>query len=388
MPGFVAGRITLERLIAPTGILLTEQQNDYAAADGPAILVHNPGFYGRVLRGKNLGFAESYMDGWCDLKQIDEIYHRAYAAELHRKLRLPLAQSFDIMLAHLLNRQTPARAKRDTNAHYDLSNEMFSLFLSDVPLYTCGYWDRDGLTLEEANRAAFDLTCRKLELAPGMELIDVGCGWGALLEHAARNYGVAGLGVNISEPQLEACRARCQGLPVDFLLQDCRLLDRRRFAERFDAVSAIAMINHIGPKNYPQFFATMHAVLKDGGLFLVQGIANREKMYANDPFLDKYIFPGGVCPSMAQLLKPAEQYFTLEDFHNFTSYYPNTLRAWNANFQRNWDRIRALNFDERFRRMWEIFLLSAAGTCRAREVIIFQAVFSKGRRDRVYAAPR
>lgn len=105
------------------------------------------------------------------------------------------------------------------------------------------------------------------------------------------------------------------------------MLDRRRFGERFDAISAIAMINHIGPKNYPQFFATMHAVLKDRGLFLLQGIANRKRMYANDAFLDKYIFPGGVCASMAQLHAPAERYFTLEDFHNFTSYYPNTLRA-------------------------------------------------------------
>ena len=388
MPGFVAGKSALERLVAQTGILLTESQSAYDAAEGPAILVRNPGFYGRVLRGKNLGFAESYMDGWCDLKRIDEIYSRAYDADLHRKLRLPVAQYFNILLARLLNRQKPARAKRDTNAHYDLSNEMFSLFLTDVPLYTCGYWHRDGMTLEEANRAAFDLTCRKLELKRGMQLIDVGCGWGALLEHAARNYGINGLGVNISEPQLDACRKRCEGLPVDFLLQDCRLLDRRRFGERFDAVSAVAMINHIGPRNYPQFFETMHAVLKDRGLFLLQGIANRERMYTNDPFLDKYIFPGGVCPSMAQLLEPAEQYFTLEDFHNFTSYYPNTLRAWNANFQRNWERIGTLGFDERFRRMWEIFLLSAAGTCQSREVIIFQAVFSKGRRDRVYAAPR
>jgi cyclopropane-fatty-acyl-phospholipid synthase len=132
----------------------------------------------------------------------------------------------------------------------------------------------------------------------------------------------------------------------------------------------------------------MHAVLRDRGLFLLQGIANRERMYRNDPFMDKYIFPGGVAPSMAQLLEPADRYFTLEDFQNFTSYYPRTLRAWNANFQRNWQRIRALGFDERFRRMWEIFLLSAAGTCQAREVIIFQAVFSKGRRDRVYSAQR
>jgi cyclopropane-fatty-acyl-phospholipid synthase len=388
MPGSVAGKSALERLIAPTGILLTDSESDYVAEQGPAILVRNPGFYGRVLRSKNLGFAESYMDGWCELKRIDEIYYRAYDAALQQKLRLPLVEALDILLAQLLNRQTPARARRDTNAHYDLGNEMFALFLTDVPLYTCGYWHRDGMTLEEANRAAFDLTCRKLELKPGMKLIDVGCGWGALLEHAARHYGVTGLGVNISEPQLEACRARCKGLPVEFLLQDCRLLDRRRFGEQFDAIGAVAMINHIGPKNYHQFFETMHAVLRDRGLFLLQGIANRERMYRNDPFMDKYIFPGGVAPSMAQLLEPAERYFTLEDFHNFTSYYPRTLRTWNANFQRNWQRIQALGFDERFRRMWEIFLLSAAGTCQAREVIIFQAVFSKGRRDRVYAAPR
>jgi cyclopropane-fatty-acyl-phospholipid synthase len=378
----------LKRVLAPTGIVLTESQSEFAAANGPAILVRNQSFYMRVLRGGNLSFAESYMDEWCDLKQIDEMYDRFLRARLQEHIRLPFQERLRISMSRLINMQTPARAKRDTNAHYDLSNEMFSLFLGKAPLYTCGYWHHDDMTLEEANRAAFDLTCRKLELKPGMQLLDVGCGWGALLQHAARHFGVNGLGVNISEPQLDACRAACDGLSVDFLLEDCRLLDRQKYGERFDAVSAIAMINHIGPKNFDQFFATMNAVIKDQGLFLLQGIANRQKMFTNDPFLNKYIFPNGVCPSLSQLLEPAERYFTLEDFHNFTSYYPRTLRAWNANFQQNWDRVRQLGFDDRFRRMWEIFLLSAAGTCQAREVIIFQALFSKGSRSTVYKSVR
>ncbi len=162
MRGFVAGKSAFQQLIAPTGILLTESAEEYDAGSGSAILVRNPGFYGRVLRGKNLGFAESYMDGWCDLGRIDEIYYRAYKVDLHRTLRLPLVQALNLLLARLINHQTPGRAKRDTNAHYDLGNEMFGLFLTDAPLYTCAYWNRDGMTLEEANCAAFDLTCRKL----------------------------------------------------------------------------------------------------------------------------------------------------------------------------------------------------------------------------------
>jgi cyclopropane-fatty-acyl-phospholipid synthase len=380
--------VLIASLLDPTGIVITESQQEYDASQGPAIFVRDRSFYDRVLRQANLGFAESYMDGWCDLKQIDEIYYRFLRNELHRKLRLSVKQLLQILLARIVNLQTPGRAKRDTNAHYDLSNELFSLFLGDTPLYTCGYWNREGMTLEEANRAAFDLSCRKLQLVPGARLLDVGCGWGAFLKFAAQNYGITGLGVNISRPQLEACEVACRGLPVDFLFEDCRLLDRQRYREGFDAISSIAMINHIGPKNYRQYFSTMHAVLKDKGLLLLQGIANQEKMYTNDPFMNKYIFPNGVCPSVSQLLEPAESYFVLEDFHNFTSFYPNTLKAWNANFQRNWEQIRKLDFDERFRRMWEIYFLSAAGTCRAREVLIFQAVFSKGRRNAVYTAPR
>jgi cyclopropane-fatty-acyl-phospholipid synthase len=378
----------IKQMVAGAGVLVTQSPSDFEDASGPAILVRDERFYARVARAANLGFAESYMDGWTELKQIDEMYFRFFCSDLHEGISVPLTHRLAILLARMVNLQTPARAKRDTNAHYDLSNEMFSLILGDVPLYTCGYWHRDGLTLEQANRAAFDLTCQKLELRPGMRLLDVGCGWGALLRHAAQNYGISGLGVNISAPQLDFCRDTCQGLPLAFLLEDCRLLDRRKYGEQFDAVSAVAMINHIGPKNYRHLFETMHAVLKNGGLFLLQGIANRKKMYANDPFLNKYVFPRGVCPNLAQLLAPVEQFFTLEDFHNFTSYYPNTLTTWNANLQHNWEKISTLGFDQRFRRMWELYFLSAAGACRAREVIIFQAVFSKGRRDRVYKGAR
>jgi cyclopropane-fatty-acyl-phospholipid synthase len=374
--------------VTGAGVVITQSASEFANAKDPAILVRDDRFYARVARAANLGFAESYMDGWTDLKRIDEMYFRFLSADLHEEISLPLPHRLSILLARTVNLQTPERAKRDTNAHYDLGNEMFSLILGEVPLYTCGYWNREGMSLEEANRAAFDLTCRKLELRPGMQMLDIGCGWGALLRHAAKNFGINGLGVNISAPQLDFCRATCEGLPVEFLLEDCRLLDRRKFGGHFDAVSAVAMINHIGPKNYRQLYGTMHAVLKEGGLFLLQGIANRKEMYANDPFLNKYIFPRGVCPNLAQLLGPAEHFFTLEDFHNFTSYYPNTLTTWNANLQHNWNEIAKLGFDERFRRMWELYFLSAAGTCRAREVIIFQAVFSKGRRGKVYQGAR
>jgi len=378
----------IKRMVAEAGVLLTQSPADFANASGPAILVRDQRFYDRVARAANLGFGESYMEEWTELKQIDEMYFRFLKSGLQEGIGVPLSHRLAILLARVVNLQTPSRAKKDTNAHYDLGNEMFSLILGEVPLYTCGYWSHDGMTLEEANRAAFDLTCRKLELRPGMQMLDVGCGWGALLRHAAQNYGINGLGVNISAPQLDFCRASCQGLPVEFLLEDCRLLDRRKYGLQFDAVSAVAMINHIGPKNYDELFETMHAVLKDDGLFLLQGIANRKEMHANDPFLNKYIFPRGVCPNLAQLMAPVERYFTLEDFHNFTSYYPNTLTTWAANLNRNWEKISRLGFDERFRRMWELYFLSAAGVCRAREVIIFQAVFSKGRRGRVYKGAR
>jgi cyclopropane-fatty-acyl-phospholipid synthase len=384
----VNSQVFLQRLLEPTGILLTESESRFAAESGPAIFVRDRRFYGRVLRHANLGFTESYMDGWTELRAIDQIYERVFRSEIALTAHSPLAHKLHILRSLLTNMQTPRRAKRDTNAHYDLSNEMFLSFLGRAPLYTCGYWSRDDMSVEQANRAAFDLTCRKLELQPDHRLLDSGCGWGALLEHAARNFGVSGLGVNISERQLEVCRDVCKDLPVEFLLEDCRFLDTHKYAGHFDAVSSIAVINHIGPKNYRQFFATCHAVLKEGGLFILQGIANRKPTFTNDAFMHKYIFANAACPSLSQLLAPAESFFTLEDFHNFTHFYPRTLRAWNAAFQEKWPRIRGGQFDERFRRMWEIYLLSAAGTCSAKEVIIFQAVFSKGRRQHLYSAVR
>ncbi len=334
------------------------------------IQVHDNRFYKRAVGEAELGLGESYMDGWWDCDEIDTLICKLLRSGLQDTVRRNWSILWPIALAAVFNRQNKRRAQKDVGGHYSLGNDLFQKMLDPLMLYTCGYWN-NAASLEQAQINKLELICRKLELKPGMRVLDIGCGWGGFGKYAAENHGVSVVGVTVSKEQVALGQELCQGLPVKFRLSDFRQLN-----ERFDRIVAIGMIEHIGYKNYRTFMKVAHRCLDEDGLFLLQTIGEIRSVNVTDPWMEKYIFPGSMLPSIKQLGQAAENLFVMEDWHNFGADYDKTLLAWYANFERSWDSIKR-NYDDRFFRMWKYFLLSTAGSFRARRNQLWQIVFSK-----------
>jgi cyclopropane-fatty-acyl-phospholipid synthase len=331
----------------------------------------------RVLARGTLGLGESYMDGHWDAERLDEFFYRLVCAQMSRGGR-SIAMAAKPPMWHLLkarwvNLQTQARAWQVGEQHYDLGNDFYAAMLDPRMTYTCAYWGTGAQTLSGAQEAKLELVCRKLQLQPGMRLLDIGCGWGSLMKYAAERHGVQCIGVTVSAEQVALGRELCAGLPVEFKLQDYR--DLQGLGGRFDRVVSLGMFEHVGHKNYAAFMRVAEAALKPEGLFLLHTIGRNEQGNGTDPWIDKYIFPNGELPTIARIGRACERRFIVEDLHNFGADYDRTLMCWCANVEAAWSRF-AERLGDRFLRMWRYYLLSCAGAFRARDIQLWQWVLS------------
>ena len=332
--------------------------------------VHNERFYRRVLGGGALALGESYMDGWWDSPALDQFLTKLLEAKLEQRAKGDWRILAIGLRYRLTNPQSLRRAYEIGTRHYDIGDDLFSIMLDERQVYSCAYW-RDAETLEEAQEAKLDLICRKLALEPGMRLLDIGCGWGSLLQYAAEHYGVEGAGVTVSRDQARLAEERCRGLPVTIGLEDYRAIEGT-----YDRVASVGMVEHVGWRNYPEFMRTVHRSLTPGGLFLLHTIGSNVSSRRADPWLERYIFPNSMLPSLAQLTRAAEPYFIVEDVHNFGPYYDRTLLEWDRRFREGWPRI-ADRYGERFYRMWRYYLLSSAAGFRVRRIQLWQLLLSR-----------
>lgn len=323
----------------------------------------------QVFARGNLGFGEAYMDGAWECDRLDELFHRVLRARLDRHVK-PASLLFHAIRARLLNRQTAARSWEVGEVHYDLGNDFYEAMLDPRMTYTCGYWE-GASNLAEAQEAKLDMICQKLQLEPGMRVLDIGCGWGSFMGYAAQRYGVRCVGVTISKEQAAWASERYRGLPLEFRLQDYRSVN-----ERFDRVVSVGMFEHVGRKNHRAYMEVAHRCLHDGGLFLLHTIGKNVRDSSTDPWIDRYIFPNGDLPSIGQLGDACDDRFVVEDLHNFGADYDKTLMAWHANFETHWPAF-SKRLGDRFHRMWRYYLLSCAGAFRARDLQLWQWVLSK-----------
>jgi cyclopropane-fatty-acyl-phospholipid synthase len=343
------------------------------AVNGPHpwdIAVHDERFFRVAVTHGELGVGESYMDGWWDVPQLDEFIARVLRAGLNEDVRDARVALFIRALSKVLNYQSKTRSFGNGQRHYDRGNDLFLAMLDGRMNYSCAYWEDAG-SLDEAQEKKLDLICRKLYLEPGMRVLDIGCGWGAFGKFAAERYGVSVDGLTVSEQQIELGRKLCEGLPVDL-----QLMDYRDARGTYDRIVSVGMIEHVGYKNYRAFFDVAQRCLADDGLFLLHTIGSNSSSTLIDPWADRYIFPNSMIPSIAQLGRAMEKRFVMEDWHNFGPYYDKTLMAWYANFTAHWPSLRE-RYGERFFRMWKYYLLSSAGSFRARNNNLWQIVLSK-----------
>ncbi len=344
------------------------------------IKVHNPQFYQRTLNQGALGLGESYMEGWWDCQKIDVFIDKILRANLGDKIKKSKLLMLKMFFLKFLNYQTKKHSLEVAEKHYDLSNELFQAMLDSRMNYTCGYW-KEAKTLEEAQRAKLKLTCDKLLLKPGMRLLDIGCGWGGFAKFAAENYGVSVVGVTISKEQCHYAQKVCEGLPIDIRFQDYRDIQ-----EKFDRIVSLGMFEHVGHRNYATYMKVVSHCLVDDGLFVLHTIGDNVTEVPNE-WITKYIFPHGMLPSAQLIGKAIEGLFVMEDWHNFGTDYDKTLMSWHENFEKAWPTLKS-QYDERFYRMWNYYLLSCAGNFRARSVQLWQIVLSKNGLAGGYQAPR
>ncbi len=333
------------------------------------IQVHNDGLYGRVLAEGSLGLGESYMDGWWDSMQLDEFFAKVHTVQLDKDI-VDTRLIVNAVKARVFNMQNKRLSKRVANEHYNLDNDFYEKMLDPHMQYTCAYW-KGAHTLAEAQEQKLELICRKLQLRKGDRILELGCGWGGFAQYAASKYGCSVVAHNISSEQVAFARRWCADLPVEVIQGDYR-----EATGEFDKVAAIGLTEHVGYKNYRTLMETAHRRLKPHGLFLLHTIGNNASVTTSDPWFDKYIFPGGMLPSVAQLSAAMDGLLVMEDWHNFGPDYDKTLVAWQNNVDKHWGEFKT-KFDERFHRMWRYYLLSLAGSFRARKIHLWQIVMSK-----------
>ena len=222
------------------------------------IQVHDDRLWNRIISQRELGLAEAYMDGWWDVESIDQFLTKLLEINVLDKAPFSISLIGHAVKSTVLNRQTKAKAAANAKHHYNIGNDLYARMLDKEMAYSCGYW-KSAKTLDQAQIAKFDLICRKLELKPGMKLLDIGCGWGGLLRYAAKNYGIIGTGISPADNQIELARAKNGKLKIEYLQMDYRDL-----SGNFDRIVSVGMMEHVGPKNLETFLNSPKIALWSG----------------------------------------------------------------------------------------------------------------------------
>ena len=351
-----------------------------------SVTVRSPVFYTRVATGGHIGAGESYVRGEWESDDLTAVIrligrNRTAMAVLGRgwaRLGDPVRR-----LMHAVRRNTRGGSRRNISAHYDLGNEFFSLFLDDTLTYSAGLFEHEGATLRDASIAKYDRLCRKLALAPGDRVVEVGSGWGGFALHAAGTYGCHVTGTTISREQhrLASDRAVQAGLADRITILD---RDYRELEGRFDKLVSIEMVEAVGHQYYREYFERCAGLLEADGLAAIQAITIADELYgpAEPDFIKRYVFPGSSIPSISALTAAAAHTdLRLVHLEDLTPHYAETLRRWRERFEAEWPRIRALGFDEEFRRLWRFYLCYCEGGFAERVLGCAQLVFAKPRAE-------
>lgn len=347
------------------------------------ITVHDERLYKRVIRDGELGLGEAYMDGWWDAPRVDRFVERLLEADLDKDVTLTPGLVASLAAAKLSNQQTISKAAKDVSSHYNIGNDLYAAMLDKRMTYTCAYWN-GARSLDKAQENKLELVCQKLQLKKGMTVLDIGSGWGSFAQYAAEKYGVKVTGITLSDEQVALSKERIANKNIKIIKQDYRTM-----TGSFDRVVSIGMLEHVGLKNYKNFFAQCNELLAPGGLMLHHAIANNTQYTPKGSrWIRTYIFPGNELPTLVDYARAIEGVFLIEDVHNIGPDYDKTLMAWHANFVKHYPKLDHSVYDERFFRMWSYYLLSIAATFRTRKIQLYQIVMRRIETSATYKSVR
>ncbi len=360
-------------------------EESFAASLKADISVYHSRFYSRILFGGSIGAAEAYMEGlWSadDLTMVMRILALNQKAFEDMEKGLARLTAPLYKLYHSARKNTKLGSRKNILAHYDLGNDFYALFLDQTMTYSCGIFEHEQSTLEDASVAKYDRLCQKLQLKPGQRVVEIGTGWGGFAVHAAQNYGVHVTTTTISEEQhrYAAKRFRKAGLEDQISLLK---KDYRDIRGEFDRLVSIEMIEAVGHQFYAAFFETCSRLLKADGLMALQAITIGDQIFDRHKrsvdFIKRYIFPGSCIPSVTAISNAIARASDLQLIHlqDITPHYARTLREWRQRFFANIDKVRKMGYPETFIRMWEYYLCYCEGGFAERYIGDVQMLFAK-----------
>ena len=349
------------------------------------ISVHHSQFYGRILFGGSIGAAEAYMEGlWSadDLTMVMRILalNQKAFADMEKGLARLTAPLYK--LYHSARKNTKLGSRQNILAHYDLGNDFYALFLDATMTYSCGIFENEQSSLEDASVAKYDRLCQKLQLKPGDRVMEIGTGWGGFAVHAAQNYGAHVTTTTISDEQHRYAAKRCRKAGLEDQISLLKK-DYRDLRGEFDRLVSIEMIEAVGHHFYATFFQTCSRLLKDDGLMALQAITIGDQIFDRHKrsvdFIKRYIFPGSCIPSVTAINKAIVRATDLRLIHleDITPHYAKTLREWRRRFFANVDKIREMGYPDTFIRMWEYYLCYCEGGFAERYIGDVQMLFAK-----------
>jgi len=357
----------------------------FSGAPGPNVTMRltDRTLYRKLVFNPELHAGEAYMDGCLRFEEGSSLRDFLTLFSVNR-LSLgsyPLQRTLR-RVSHALRRFQQAnpvgRARANVAHHYDLGNDLYKLFLDEGLQYSCAYFLHDNETLEEAQRNKLRLIAAKLDLRPGLRILDVGSGWGELALYLASMEDIDVTGVTLSEEQHALSNARAQQLGLSERVR-FRLCDYREVAGRFDRIVSVGMFEHVGVRHYPEFFAKTNALLSDDGVMLLHSIGHMSPPGTASPWLRKYIFPGAYSPALSEVFAAVEQAsLWVTDLEFLRLHYARTLQHWYQRFEANRGKVAAM-YDERFCRMWEFYLLSAQMMFLTGSQLVFQMQLARKR---------
>jgi cyclopropane-fatty-acyl-phospholipid synthase len=344
------------------------------------IIVSNKAMFQKILTTGHLGLAESYMDGDWDSNNLEKTLLELIKKKkvlinsiLKNSIQLPLLYISGIIQSKLPT-NTLKSSKNNIAKHYDIGNDLYSKMLGKYMQYTCAYFYKPNMTLDQAQYAKMELIAKKLDLKPGMKVIDIGCGFGSMAYHLATKYKVKVTGVTLSKEQKKYADTHFSHTNVKIEIKDYRHVN-----DHFDRVYSVGMFEHVGRKNYKEYYDQCYKLLKKNGIMLIHTIGTNTKKWNHNSFCNKYIFPEGELPHLSNLTNSFTEKWYLEDIQNFGISYSKTLNCWSKNIG-NWEGLK--HYDERFRRMWDFYIYGCSAAFLSKETHLWQIVYTKKCSDR------
>jgi len=378
-------RYILDRLITTGDLnLIDADDRNYGFGDhsGPPVVARIADKWTEIRLALNpmLAIGEAYMDGRLIIEQgtiydLLEIILKNLAS-IRWPRWLKLIDDARSLTRPLQNYNPVRRAKRNVAHHYDLDGSLYDLFLDADRLYSCAYFETDRTPLDEAQAAKKRHLAAKLNLRDGLKILDIGSGWGGLALYLAQTAHVEVTGITLSDEQLKISRERARAMGLSLAVK-FELCDYRNLEGKFDRIVSVGMFEHVGTTHYRSFFDKIGKLLGDDGVAVLHSIGRFGGPASTNPFIAKYIFPGGYIPALSEVFPPIErERLVVTDLEILRLHYASTLRHWRQRFRASWH-VAADKFGERFCRMWEMYLAAAETGFRYQNLMVFQLQLTK-----------